>query len=54
MITQGDFDIDAMNRLRELGGDPLVRRIAALFGEFAAARVADAEAAAAAGNLSIP
>ena len=51
MIAQGDFDTQAITRLRGLGGDALVRRIAALFLEFAAAKVNEAVAGGEAGDL---
>jgi len=51
MITQGDFDIDAVTRLRKLGGNVLVSRIANMFADFAAARVADAVAGDGQGDL---
>jgi HPt (histidine-containing phosphotransfer) domain-containing protein len=51
MVTQGDFDIDAANRIRDLGGDALLTRIAIVFNDYAAARVADATAGGSAGDL---
>ena len=51
MLAQGDFDTEAITRLRGLGGDALVRRIAALFMDFVAARVGDAIAGGEAGDL---
>src|SRR4051812_12941953 len=52
MIPQGDFDTDTVIRLRGLGGELLVSRIATLFADFAAARVADAESARGTGDLA--
>ncbi len=52
MMTQGDFDTSAVQRLRGLGGDVLVSRIASLFTDYAQARVADAVAGDGEGDLS--
>lgn len=51
MVTQGDFDIGAVNRIRDLGGNALVTRIATVFNDFAAARMADVCAGNAANDL---
>lgn len=51
MVTQGDFDTQAVDRLRSLGGETLVRKIATLFADFGSARVADATTGAATGDL---
>lgn len=51
MVTQGDFDIGAVNRIRDLGGDVLVSRIATVFSTYGQARVADATAGDAEGDL---
>jgi HPt (histidine-containing phosphotransfer) domain-containing protein len=51
MVTQGDFDGTAVQRLRDLGGDTLVTRIATVFDSFAAARMADASEGGASGDL---
>lgn len=51
MNTHGDFDATTMERLYELGGPGLVRKLVVLFGEFGGARVADAVTAGRDGDL---
>jgi HPt (histidine-containing phosphotransfer) domain-containing protein len=51
MVTQGDFDGSAVQRIRDLGGDTLVIRIATVFNDYAAARMADAVTGNASGDL---
>ena len=46
-----DFDPETLVRLRTLGGDSLIRKLVAVFGEFARDRVRDAVTAGQSGDL---
>jgi HPt (histidine-containing phosphotransfer) domain-containing protein len=50
--ANGDFDPEALRRLRDLGGEALVAGTLANFADWVAARVAEAEAAARTGDAS--
>lgn len=51
MNAQSDFDPQALDRLRTLGGESLVRKLVNVFGEYATDRVRDAVSAGQAGDL---
>jgi len=53
METQSDIDMQALNRLRKLGGDELLAKMVSLFTSHAESAIREAEAAASAGNLEI-
>ena len=46
-----DFDPQTLLRLRQLGGDSLIRKLVAIFGEYARDRVRDAVTAGQSGDL---
>jgi HPt (histidine-containing phosphotransfer) domain-containing protein len=46
-----DFDPETLVRLRKLGGDNLIRKLVAVFGEYARDRVGDAVRAGQSGDL---
>lgn len=51
MNTTREFDPDTLVRLRRLGGDSLIRKLVAVFGEYARDRVQDAVTAGKSGDL---